>query len=42
MDRAVDTPVFAKVTCERTVEIPVVVVDKEVDKLVNALRPEET
>lgn len=39
---AVETPVFATVICERLVEIPTTVVDSEVERLVKALRPEET
>ena len=42
LDRAVETPVFASVIWLRTVEIPVLVVDSELDSEVNALRPEET
>ena len=39
---AVDTPVLASVTCDSTVEIPTTAVDSEVDRLVKALRPDET
>ncbi len=39
---AVDTPVLARVSTLRTVEMPTFAVDSEVDRLVNALRPEET
>lgn len=38
---AVETPVFSRVTWLRTVEIPIVTVDSEPDRLVKALRPEE-
>jgi hypothetical protein len=39
---AVLTPVLASVTWLRTVEMPIVTVDSEDDRLVKALRPEET
>lgn len=42
MATAVDTPVLASVTCERTVEMPTTAVDSEPERLVSALRPEET
>jgi hypothetical protein len=39
---AVDTALLASVICDRTVEMPVVVVESEPDRLVKALRPPET
>jgi hypothetical protein len=39
---AVETPVFAKVTWERTVDTPTVAVDSDVERLVKALSPDET
>lgn len=42
MATAVDTPVLAGVTCDSTVEIPTTAVDSEDDRLVKALRPEDT
>jgi hypothetical protein len=39
---AVDTPVLASVTCDRTVEIPTFAVESEVDRLLKALSPEDT
>lgn len=42
LESAVETAVFSSVTCESTVETPSTAVDSEVDRLVKALRPEET
>ena len=42
METAVDTPVLANVSWDSTVEMPTVVVDREVDRLLKALAPEET
>ena len=42
MATAVDTPVLARTTCDRTVETPTTAVDSEVDRLVRALKPEDT
>ena len=39
---AFEMPVFSAVTCDSTDDVPIVVVDSEEDRLVKALRPEET
>lgn len=42
LSTAVETPVLASTTCDSTVEMPTVVVDSDVLRLVKALRPDET